>query len=77
MLELFKKEVAQRNGIGKIRITKSGCLGPCSSGVNVVVYPEGVWYAHVTKEDVLEIVESHLFNDKPVERLTLNFTKGD
>jgi hypothetical protein len=37
----------------------------------VVVYPEGVWYGKVTPEDVSEIVQSHLINGKPVERLRI------
>jgi (2Fe-2S) ferredoxin len=35
----------------------------------VAVYPENVWYAAVRVEDVPEIVESHLVNGVPVERL--------
>ena len=47
------------------------CLGPCTLGPTVVVYPEGVWYAGVRTEDVPEIVEEHLRNGRPVERLRL------
>ncbi len=47
------------------------CLGPCTLGPNVVVYPEGVWYQGVKKEDIPEIVEEHLTNGNPVERLRL------
>jgi len=35
----------------------------------VVVYPEGVMYSGVRKEDVTEIFESHLIGGTPVERL--------
>ena len=37
----------------------------------VVVYPDGVWYGHVTAPDVAEIVERHLVGGEPVERLRL------
>jgi (2Fe-2S) ferredoxin len=37
----------------------------------VVVYPDGVWYGRVTAADVEEIIESHIVNGKPVERLLI------
>jgi (2Fe-2S) ferredoxin len=37
----------------------------------VVVYPEGVWYTYVDREDIDEIIESHLVNGVPVARLRI------
>ena len=54
---------------GQIAITPSGCLGPCFEGPTIVVYPEAVWYVGVTAADVPEIVEKHMRNGIPVERL--------
>jgi len=54
---------------GRIAITPTGCLGPCFEGPTIVVYPEAVWYAGVTLDDVPEIVESHMRNGVPVRRL--------
>jgi hypothetical protein len=34
-----------------------------------VVYPEGVWYSHLTLNDVPLIVEEHLAKGQPVESL--------
>ncbi len=65
----MKEEVKRRGLNGKIRINKAGCLDQCSKGVSIVVYPEGVWYGHVTQADVAEIIESHLAGNAPVERL--------
>jgi len=65
----FKKELAARGLMGRIRANAAGCLDQCEHGVAVVVYPEQVWYAGVTKGDVAEIVESHLVGHVPVERL--------
>jgi (2Fe-2S) ferredoxin len=36
-----------------------------------VVYPEATWYTFVDKEDIDEIVESHLKEGRVVERLLL------
>jgi (2Fe-2S) ferredoxin len=37
----------------------------------VVVYPEAVWYGHVSPADVDEIIESHIIGGRPVERLII------
>ena len=52
-----------------LQLTNTGCLGPCPTGPSVLVYPEGIMYAHVTPGDVEEIIDKHLLGDEPVERL--------
>lgn len=69
ILNFMKEEVKKRGLAKKIRVNKAGCLDQCAKGVSIVVYPEGVWYGRVTREDVLEIIESHLLGNKPVQRL--------
>jgi (2Fe-2S) ferredoxin len=59
------------SGVGGVRVNKAGCLDRCAGGPVAVVYPEGVWYTYVDKEDIDEIVESHLKNGQVVERLVL------
>ena len=59
------------NGQGKVRMNKAGCLDRCDEGPVLVVYPEGVWYTFVDKEDVDEIIDSHLVRGEVVERLRL------
>ena len=54
-----------------VRINKSGCLDQCEHGPTIVVYPEAIWYGFVTKEDVEEIVHTHLLGGAPVKRLVL------
>jgi (2Fe-2S) ferredoxin len=67
----LKAELASR-GISKlIRANNAGCLDQCESGVTVVVYPEQVWYGHVTVDDIPEIVEKHLIGGEVVTRLLL------
>jgi (2Fe-2S) ferredoxin len=56
-------------GPGKVRVNKAGCLDRCAAGPVAVVYPEAVWYTFVDKDDIDEIVESHLKNGQVVERL--------
>jgi (2Fe-2S) ferredoxin len=54
-----------------VRINKAGCLGRCDDGPVLVVYPEGVWYQFIDKEDIDEIIDSHLVNGVIVERLLI------
>ncbi len=65
----IKEQVAKAGLKGRVRVNHSGCLDQCGHGPNVVVYPEGVWYSHLTVEDVPEIIEDHLIGGRPVERL--------
>ncbi|QRN02847.1 (2Fe-2S) ferredoxin domain-containing protein [Legionella sp. MW5194] len=59
------------HGPGKIRVSKSGCLGRCSLGPCVVIYPEGVWYTYSSFEDIDEIIDTHLLKNGTVERLLI------
>jgi (2Fe-2S) ferredoxin len=72
VLDRFKQLVDEKKLKPRIRAQKSGCLDTCELGVSVVVYPEAVWYKQVTPEDVDEIVQSHLVNGIPVERLRMH-----
>lgn len=71
MLDEFMFEFQKRNIVGKFQITVTGCLGPCGVGPSVLVYPEGVMYGKVAKEDVAAIIDEHLIGDRPVERLMI------
>ena len=62
-------------GAGDIGVTASACMGFCSAGPVMVVYPEGVWYRPQTSEDIDEIVETHLVGGRRVERLVMVFAR--
>ncbi|WP_028388360.1 (2Fe-2S) ferredoxin domain-containing protein [Legionella fairfieldensis] len=59
------------HGSGKIRMSKSGCLGRCSEGPCIVIYPEAVWYNYKSMADIDEIITSHLVAGHIVERLLI------
>ncbi|MSP62223.1 MAG: (2Fe-2S) ferredoxin domain-containing protein [Myxococcales bacterium] len=75
--EAFKRELHERGLKRTMRANAAGCLDQCARGVTCVVYPEQVWYGHVTVEDVKEIVESHLIGGQPVERLVIRDASTD
>ena len=67
----YGKEKKGCNPNGSVVLTECGSVGFCAVGAAVMVYPEGVWYAQVRESDVPEIVEEHIVNGRPVERLIL------
>ena len=71
--EHAKRRVAEFHlaGPGGVRINQAGCMERCEQGPAVVVYPEGVWYRCRSTEDVDTIVEQHLRQGRPVDRLRL------
>jgi (2Fe-2S) ferredoxin len=54
-----------------VQVTATGCMSFCRAGPLMVVYPEGIWYAPRTAEDIDEIIESHFEKGAPVERLII------
>ena len=53
----------------KMTIVPTGCHGFCEQGVLVIIPDKHVTYVRVKEKDVEEIYESHVKNNKPVERL--------
>ncbi len=68
-LRNYAKQRVHELKLKKVRVNNAGCLNRCNLGPMLVIYPEGVWYQYQTKEDIDEIIKSHLQNGKIVERL--------
>jgi NADH-quinone oxidoreductase subunit F len=67
----YGKQKKGCNPNGSVVLTECASVGFCAIGAAVMVYPDGVWYAQVRATDVPEIVEEHIVNGRPVERLAL------
>lgn len=74
----LRHEVASRPDLwGRVAVTACDCLGPCFDGPNLVIYPEGVWYAGVSAGDAREIADEHLVGGRVVDRLRYEWPDDD
>lgn len=60
------------HGAGKIKISKSGCLGRCDLGPCIVIYPEAVWYTYASFEDIDNIIDTHFIHHQVVHSLLIS-----
>lgn len=71
LVTAFKKSLKEKQLPIRVRAQRAGCLDICDFGPTLVVYPEGVFYVNVQLADVEEIIQSHIIDNEPVERLLL------
>ncbi|MEE9125658.1 MAG: (2Fe-2S) ferredoxin domain-containing protein [Planctomycetota bacterium] len=53
----------------KIRVRRYPCFGGCECGINLTLFPDKVFYSHVTDDDLPEIVNHIVEGGEPVKRL--------
>ena len=66
---------AKELGLDGVRINAAQCLDRCELGPTVVIYPDGVWYRCETKEDIDEVLQTHLVEGGRVKHLMLDPTE--
>lgn len=52
-----------------VRLRRYPCFGGCEFGINVTVFPDRIFYSHVTKADLPEIVAHLKGEGEPPQRL--------
>lgn len=73
--DALKAELHKRGLSGVVRANNSGCLDACAFGPSMVIYPEGIWYGGVKKEDIPEIVEETILRGTVIQRLLIKDPK--
>jgi (2Fe-2S) ferredoxin len=68
----LKAELKKRGLAGLVRANNSGCLDACEHGISMVIYPEGIWYGKVTKEDIPEIIDRTILRGEVIQRLLIS-----
>jgi len=64
---IFKelRRIAKERGLHpRIRVAQAKCLGKCNEGVNVMIYPDEVWYSGISLDDCEAFAQKHLLPEK-------------
>ncbi|MFV0466213.1 MAG: NADH-ubiquinone oxidoreductase-F iron-sulfur binding region domain-containing protein [Lachnospiraceae bacterium] len=69
ILSNLEKEIKKHKLQNFVSVSITGCFGFCEKGPIVKVDPDNTFYVMVTPNDAAEIVEQHIINGRPVERL--------
>lgn len=65
----LQEQVHKHNLADDVQVKITGCFGFCAEGPIIRVFPDDVFYVKVKPSDVDEIIQQHLINNNPVERL--------
>lgn len=73
MRAYVKQRIAELDLAGPdgVRVNTAGCMDRCEEGPVAVIYPEATWYSYVDEQDLDEIIDEHLVNGRPVDRLKI------
>ena len=58
--EELKNVAKEMNLKGKLRVARSGCFDLCTFGPNMIIWPEGLWFMKVTKQELPKIIETYM-----------------
>ncbi|MEK6822830.1 MAG: (2Fe-2S) ferredoxin domain-containing protein [Nanoarchaeota archaeon] len=57
----LKQWVMERGLARSVWVTRTGCLGFCNDvGVNVVIYPQGLWFLQTTPQNLAHVHDTIL-----------------
>lgn len=73
-LQLYRRFKDRVRALGirdDVMVVRTGCLKHCSQGITVNIWPHNFWYRGVTLDDVDEILEASVLDDREVERLRM------
>lgn len=70
LFNAFSQVLIQKNLLGRIALTGTGCLGPCQAGANVLIYPGSQMYSWAEPADAELIVEHLLKGETYADKLT-------
>ncbi len=67
--EALERELVRRGLQDDVAVVLGGCSGLCGEGPVIMVMPDEVVYYRLTVKDIPGLVEEHVVNGRPVQRL--------
>jgi len=67
--DAFINEIAAKGLTDKVDIRTTGCHGFCERGPIALIYPQEIFYQRLSIDDIPEIIEETIINNKTVDRL--------
>lgn len=74
--QAIRDEIARLGADDFMHTTRTRCNGRCQETCVVIVYPDGIWYKHVTPETAKEIVQQHIREQQPRSPLVSHRFEG-
>ena len=68
IIEEINRLIEEKN-LNNVRVIRTGCFGLCAKGPIIIIRPSDTFYSLAKKEDMAEIIEEDIINNKVVERL--------
>ena len=75
--EALDEELQKEGLTDEVPVEVIGCIGDCSLGPSLIVYPEGIVYQKLVPEDARTIVRDHLIAGRIVEELLHRDPRSD
>jgi NADH-quinone oxidoreductase subunit F len=75
--EALQREIKKYGLEEVVRIVETGCMGACSLGPIMVVYPEGVFYQKLTPQAAEKIVQEHLLKGRILQEYLYKMPTGE
>ena len=67
--DAFVNEIAAKGLTDKVDVRTTGCHGFCECGPIALIYPQEIFYQGLSIDDIPEIIEETIINNKTVDRL--------
>lgn len=77
VISALQTELEKQNLSEDYLVVPTGCLGLCAQGPLMLVLPDGMLYVKLKPEDIPKIVEQHMKNGTPIEKLMYKPTEDE